>query len=154
MKQRLPAEERKRQLLDIMQCVFVQANMQRDFSATQIAQRAGVSGVFFYRLVGAEYQALKCQLPGPRQAPDTEVQTLRKEVARLREALQEAQAQLRQQSAEDYHEAIRLLEQLERENLALRGEVQLLQQRLMEGGHVYVLPTHRAKRARSTEKDS
>lgn len=153
MTQRLSTQERKHQLLDLLHTVFAEAQTQRDFAAAQLARQAGISGVLFYRLVGPEYQALKCQLPGLRQAPETELSTLRKEVVQLREALQEVHTQLRQQSAEDYHEALRLIEQLEQENLALRGEVQLLQQRLMEGGHVYVLPSHQVNRRGTTQKD-
>lgn len=153
MTQRLSAQERKHQLLDLLHSVFAEAQTQRDFTAAQLARQAGISGVLFYRLVGHEYQALKCQLPGSRQAPETELSILRKEVVQLREELQEARTQVRQQAASDYHEAIRLIEQLERENLALRGEVQLLQQRLMEGGHIYVLPTPRVARGGTTQKD-
>ena len=153
MTQRLSAQERKHQLLTLLHSVFTEAQTQQDFTAAQLARQAGISGVLFYRLVGPEYQALKCQLPGLRQTSETELSTLRKEVVQLREALQEVRAQLRRQSAEDYHEAICLIEQLERENLALRGEVQLLQQRLVEGGHVYILPTNRATRGGTTQKD-
>jgi len=134
--------ERRRQLIDIMHGLHQQSQSQADFTAAKIAESAGISTVWFYKLVRPEFQALRSQLSGPRLSRDEELSRLRCEVADLRQKLQEVQHKLRTTAVEDLDEAILLIERYEKENIQLRQQVALLQKRLGEGGHVIIQPSH------------
>jgi len=140
MSQRMSATERRSQLLTIMQEMHRKAESQTDFTAEKIAQAAGISTVILYRLVRAEFQTLRSELPGSRRPTDEMMRTLRIENAELRRQLRETREKLRTTAVEELDEAIRLIERLEEENLQLRGEIKLLCKRLQEGGHVFVHP--------------
>lgn len=134
----MKVEERRTQLLEIMHNLHREAQSQADFTAQKIASSAGVSTVWLYKLVRPEFQALRAQLPGPRLSRDEELSRLRRELADLRQKLQEAQHKLRTTAVEDLDEAILLLERYEKENNHLRQQVALLERRLEEGGRVIV----------------
>jgi hypothetical protein len=138
----MKADERRAQLLEIMCDLHRKAQSQVDFTAPKIANSAGISTVWFYKLVRPEFQALRAQLSGPRLLRDEELSRLRCEVADLRQKLQEAQHKLRTTAVEDLDEAILLIERYEKENIQLRQQVALLQKRLGEGGHVVIQPSH------------
>lgn len=141
MTQRMPREARRTLVLTRMQDLAAAATTQRDFAAARVAQAAGISVVFLYRLVGPEYKALRAQLPGPRKTAEEELQALREANAALRHQLQELRQQGRSQGIMVLKEAIILQERLEEENLALRGRIRVLLRRLEEtGGYVTYLP--------------
>lgn len=138
MRQRMSATERRSQLLTIMHDLHQQAESQADFTPKKIAELAGISKVMFYRLVCSEFQALRAQLPGPRRPYDEVLRNLRLENADLRRQLREAKAKLRTTAVEELDKAMQIMEALEKENLQLRNQVELLNRRLREGGHVIV----------------
>ncbi len=137
----MKADERRTQLLEIMHALHQKAQSQADFRAPQIAESAGISTVWFYKLVLPEFQALRAQLPGPRLTRDEELSQLRREVADLRQKLQEAEHKLRSTAVAELDEAVLLLERYEKENNHLRQLVALLQKRLQEGGQIIVQPS-------------
>lgn len=138
MKQRLHAEERREHLLSVMQEVYQQTKQQSEFTAAKVAEQAGVSSVFLYRLVGTEFKALRSQLPGPRHPRDEEIKGLRQKIAELEKQLREAQDRLRTTAISELGESIFQLEQYEQENLQLREEISLLRERIEQGGQVIV----------------
>lgn len=138
MQQRMSATERRSQLLTIMHDLHQQAESQADFTPKKIAELAGISKVMFYRLVCSEFQTLRAQLPGPRRPYDEVLRNLRLENADLRQQLREARAKLRATAVEELDKAMRIMEDLEKENLQLRNQVELLNKRLREGGRVIV----------------
>ena len=138
MKQRLSAEERREQLLQMIQELHQQAKSQTDFTAEKVAELAGISTVLLYRYVGSEFKSLRNQLPGSHRSADEALRQLRHENDDLRRQLREAQEKLRTTAVEELDEAILLIERLEEENLQLRGENKLLRKRLEEGGRVIV----------------
>ncbi len=138
MQQRMNATERRNQLLTIMHDLHQQAESQADFTPKKISEMAGISKVMFYRLVCSEFQALRAQLPGPRRSYDEVLRNLRLENTNLRRQLREARAKLRTTAVEELDKAMRTMEDLEKENLQLRNQVELLNKRLREGGHVIV----------------
>jgi septal ring factor EnvC (AmiA/AmiB activator) len=126
--------ERRSQLIEIMHDLHQKAQIQADFTAAKITESAGISAVWFYKLVRPEFQALRSQLPGPRLSRDEELSQSRREVAELSQKLEEAQHKLRTTAVEDLDEAILLLERYEKEIIQLRQQVALLKKRLDEGG--------------------
>jgi hypothetical protein len=138
MKERMSAEERREQLLQIMQRLRQQAANQAEFTAEKVADTAEISTVLLYRYVGAEFKALRNQLPGSHRSADETLRELRHENDDLRQQLRDAQEKLRTTAVEELDEAILLIERLEEENLQLRGENRLLRKRLEEGGRVIV----------------
>ena len=144
MKERMSAEERREQLLQIMQRLHQQAANQAEFTAEKVADIAGISTVLLYRYVGSEFKALRNQLPGSHRSTDEAMRQLRHENDDLRLQLRDAQEKLRTTAVEELDEAILIIERLEEENLQLRGENRLLRKRLDEGGRVMVqLPSNR-----------
>ncbi|HZU70498.1 MAG TPA: hypothetical protein VFA09_24715 [Ktedonobacteraceae bacterium] len=146
----MKATDRRTQLLEIMNELHQKAQSQRDFTPAKIAEAAGISTVRFYKLVRPEFQELRSQLPGPRLSRDEELFQLRREVADLRQQLKKALLQVRTSAIEDLDEAIRLIEQYEKENIQLRQQIGLLQKRLEEGGQVIVQPSHGSARPHLT----
>lgn len=143
MQQRMSAAERRSQLLTIMHDLHERAGSQADFTPKKIAELAGISKVMFYRLVCSEFQTLRAQLPGPRRPYDEVLRNLRLENADLRRQLREARAKLRATAVEELDKAMRIMEDLEKENLQLRNQVELLNKRLREGGNViFHIPPH------------
>jgi len=144
MKQRLSAQERREQLLQIMQSLHQQAENQAEFTAEKVADEARISTVLLYRYVGPEFKALRDHLPGSHRPKDKVIRTLWHENTELHRQLREAQEKLRTTAVEELDEAILLIERLEEENLQLRAENKLLRKRLEEGGRVFVpLPSSR-----------
>lgn len=139
----MKADERRAQLLEIMCDLHRKAQSQMDFTAPKIANSAGISTVWFYKLVHPEFQALRAQLPGPRLSRDEELSRSRCEVAELRQKLQDTQHKLRTTAVEDLDEAILLLERYEKENNQLRQQNALLKKRLNDegGGQIIVQPS-------------
>jgi predicted nuclease with TOPRIM domain len=145
MPQRMKAEERREQLLALMTHLHQQAHTQADFTAELVARTAQISTVLLYRHAGAEFQALRAQLPGIHRVRDEVMHELRQENAELRQQLQAAQEQLRATALSELDEAIRMIELLEEENLHLRGEVKRLRKQLEEKTHVVVhVPANRS----------
>jgi FtsZ-binding cell division protein ZapB len=138
MKERMTAEQRREQLLKVMQGLHHQAENQAEFTAEKVADTAGISTVLLYRYVGAEFKALRNQLPGSHRSADETLRELRRENDDLRLQLRDAQEKLRTTAVEELDEAVLLIERLEEENLQLRGENRLLRKRLEEGGRVIV----------------
>ena|SRR5438132_69739 len=130
--------ERRSQLISIMQDLHQKAKSQADFTAARVAETAGVSTVWLYKLVRPEFQALRSQLTGPRFSRDEELFQLRQQVTHLRLQLKKAQLELRTTTVEDLDEAILLIERYEKETIHLRQQVALLQKRLEEGGQVII----------------
>src|SRR2546421_9350664 len=96
MKQaRKTAEEGKEDLISVMREVHAQMTGQSEFTAQRVADAAGVSTVWLYKLAGEEFRALRAQLPGSRKTREEEVAALRQENAQLRTQLEEAQEQTR-----------------------------------------------------------
>ncbi len=143
MPQRMKAEERRGQLLVLMTNMHQKAETQGDFTAEAVAKAAGISSVLLYRYAGAEFQALRAQLPGVHRVRDEVMSELRHENAELRQQLQEAQEKLRATALSELDEAIRMIEMLEEENLHLREEIKRLLKQLEERTRVIVhVPTN------------
>ncbi len=139
------AGERREQLLALMTHLHQQAETQADFTAEAVAKAAGVSTVLLYRYAGAEFQALRAQLPGIHRVRDEVMSELRRENAELHQQLQEAQTKLRATALSELDEAIRMIELLEEENLHLRGEVKRLRKQLEKRTRVVVhVPANRS----------
>jgi len=138
MKERMSAEERREQLLQMMKELHQQVESQVNFTAEKVAEIAGISTVLLYRYVGSEFKALRNQLPGSHRSADEALRELRHENDDLRRQLRGAQEKLRTTAVEELDEAILLIERMEEENLQLRGENKLLRKRLEEGGRVIV----------------
>ena len=134
----MKAEERRKQLLALMTHLHQQAQTQTDFTAEMVARAAGISTVLLYRYAGAEFQALRTQLPGIHRVRDEVMHELRHENAELRQQLQTAQEKLRATVLSELDEAIRMIELLEEENLHLRGEVKRQRKQLEEKTRVVV----------------
>jgi hypothetical protein len=151
MPQRMKAEERREQLLALMADLHRKAETQGDFTAEVVANAAGISTVLLYRYAGAEFQALRAQLPGVHRVRDEVMSALRQENAELRRQLQDAQEKLRATALSELDEAIHMIEQLEEENLHLRGEVKRLRKQLEEKTRVVVhVPATRSHTSRLT----
>ena len=88
--QRRTAEEGREHLLSVMREVHAQVAGQSEFTAQRVADAAGVSTVWLYKLAGEEFRALRAQLPGSRKTRDEEVAALRQENVRLHMQLEEA----------------------------------------------------------------
>jgi len=132
--QRRTAEEGKEHLLSVMREVHAQVAGQSEFTAQRVADAAGVSTVWLYKLAGEEFRTLRAQLPGSRKTRDEEMAVLRQENAQLRTQLEEAQEQARLASSTALKKAFALLEQWEQENLELRGHIRVLTRRLEQAG--------------------
>ena len=132
--QRRTAEEGKEYLLSVMREIHAQVASQREFTARRVADAAGISTVWLYKIAGEEFRALREQLPGSRKTRDEEVAALRQENAELRAQLKEAQEQARLASSTALKKAFVLLEQWEQENLELRGHIRVLTLRLEQAG--------------------
>src|SRR5229473_4187142 len=128
------AEEGKEHLLSVMREIHAQVASQSEFTAQRVADAAGISTVWLYKLAGEEFRALRAQLPGSRKTRDEEVAALRQENAHLRMQLEEAQEQARLASSTALKQAWALLEQWEQENLELRGHIRVLTRRLEQAG--------------------
>lgn len=140
MKERMPSDKRREQLLQVMGAMFEKARTQADFTAQKIADEAGVSAVLFYRLVGERFKELRSQLEGPRRPVGTAIGKLKGQVKELRQQVRELKARLKAAALAEIAEAIRLIEGLDEENRMLRSEVRMLRRRLAEGGVVIIPP--------------
>lgn len=145
---RLTKEARTEQLLTILNEVYAEAKTQADFTGQTIAQRAGVSDTIVYRLIGDDIGKLRKNLPGSAQKREAVVGELRTENRGLRQQLREEQAGQREVAKADIDAALLLIERLDEENRALRGENALMRKRLREGAGVVVMPPQQGNRAR------
>jgi regulator of replication initiation timing len=140
MKERMPSDKRREQLLQVMGALFEKARTQADFTAQKIAGEADISAVLFYRLVGERFKELRSQLDGPRRPKETVIGKLKGQVKELRAQVRELKARLKAAALGEIAEAIRLIEGLDEENRMLRSEVRMLRRRLAEGGVVIIPP--------------
>ena len=141
---RMKADERRNELIRIMHEEHAGAKNQKEFTAAKVAEKAGVSVVWFYRKVGPEFQELRAQLDGPRRPKGTVINKLKGQVASLKKEVRELKARLKSAVLEQIAEAVRMLEMLDAENRMLRGEVKMLRQRLNETEIIVVPSTHAA----------
>ena len=129
---RLPAAERRAEVIRIMESMEVSARDQSDFTAAKVAAAAGISKTRVYELVYPEFSAIRAALPGPGM-PDPMV-------VHLRRGLREARLEMaRLRDLEQIHKTcatrdeIRIVvetnERLEEENRSLRAQIQLLRTR-------------------------
>src|SRR2546430_15579994 len=81
--QRRTAEEGKEHLLEVMREIHAQVASQSEFTAQRVADAAGISTVWLYKIVGEEFRALRAQLPGSRKTRDEEVAALRQGKAQI-----------------------------------------------------------------------
>jgi hypothetical protein len=132
--QRRTAEEGKEHLLEVMREIHAHVASQSEFTAQRVADAAGISTVWLYKIAGEEFRALRAQLRGSRKTRDEEVAALRQENAHLRTQLEDAQEQARLASSTALKKAFVLLEQWEQENLELRGHIRVLTRRLEQAG--------------------
>ena len=137
---RMSKEERRVQLIETMKDLHKQAQCQADFTAERIAQSAGISTVWLYKLARSEFQILRSQLSGPRLLRDEELTQLRHENAELKKKLQDVETKLHTTAVKELDEAIVELERYEKDNIQLRQQVTLLHKRLEEGGHIIIQP--------------
>ena len=133
-RQRRSAEEGKEHLLSVMREIHAQVASQSEFTAQRVADAAGISTVWLYKIAGEEFRALRAQLPGSRKTRDEEMAALRQENAQLRAQLEEALERARLASSTALKKAFALLEQWEQENLELRGHIRVLTRRLEQAG--------------------
>jgi regulator of replication initiation timing len=138
MKERMKRKDRRAQLLKLMRAKRKGASNQAEFRAEEIAKQAGITTVLFYRLVGVEFKKMRAKLPGPRRSYDSLVTELRSTIKSLLKENKELKVKQKRHAIEDLTGAIHLIEELERENLSLSGENEVLRERLEKGGHVMV----------------
>jgi Na+/phosphate symporter len=141
MTQRMSSSERRRSVLKIMREMHKTAKNQDDFTPKKVAQKAGISVVWLYHLVGKEFRKLRAQLEGPRRPKETVISRLKAQVRALRKEVRALKAKLKAAALEEIAEAIRMIELLDAENRMLRDEVKMLRQRLAESETILV-PTY------------
>lgn len=131
MSERLGKAERKDRLTSLLRDRHARAKDQKDFTAASLASEAGVSPVWFYKLVGDRFIELRATLPGPIISGETLVAKLRKEVRRLRSRVRELKAKYEASIKEKLAGAISHIELLETENRMLRERVAYLEKCLI-----------------------
>lgn len=129
MRERLPKEERRDQLLNLLILRYADAQSQSEFTAASLACEAGVSTVWFYYLVGGQFKKLRSRLPGRIPPSETLVARLKMEVAELSAKLKSLKAQYETSMKEKLGEAIRHIELLDNENRMLRERLAVLEKR-------------------------
>jgi hypothetical protein len=134
----MKSAERREQLLRIMNELFLTARVQADFTASVIAEKANVSMVLVYRLIGTEFKELRGRLAGPRRSPSTLDAALRREIAGLRKQLGILKAQHETDIREAVAGAIRVIEEVEEENRRLQNRCEQLERRLNENELVVI----------------
>lgn len=128
----MKSDERREAALKIMREFHAGVARQEDFTARIVAQKAGISVVWLYRLVGQEFCELRSQLEGPRHPKETVINRLKKQISALRKEVLQLKAKLKHAAADQISQAIRLIELLDSENRMLRSEVKMLRERLAE----------------------
>jgi hypothetical protein len=125
-------DDRRDQLMVIMQAKFSCAATRDDFTPEVIVGEADVSVVWFYKLVGREFIRLRDKLPG---GPTREgvVAKLRREIKELRRKVKELKEGYQVSMHRKLNEAIRHIEFLDAENRMLREELALLSERVTKG---------------------
>ncbi len=146
---RLTKEGRKEQLLAVMREVYRKAKSQMDFTGEIIARGAGVSDTIVYRYIGEDIKDLRPSLPGPAQKRDVVVGKLRGKIKELRQQLREKRAVQLEEARAELQVAELMIDRLDEDNRALRGENALLKKRVREGAGVMVIPPQRRDVARS-----
>lgn len=130
--------ERRAQLLKIMKDLYSPSLTQADFTVDKIAEKAEISSVIVYRLIGPEFKEMRGQLPGPRRSPSSVNAELRRELESARKEIRKIKAE-RKSDIEDAIAGINeVVEELDEENRRLRSRCDLLEQRLQEKGFVVV----------------
>ena len=127
------SNERKAQLLTIMQAHRERATCMSEFSRTAVAQEAGVTPQYLSMLIGPEFHAAAQGLPGVRRTAETTLRQAMEDNKRLRRELEHVRQQLNDLTRQSIDEALRLIDQLDEDNRLLRGRVRVLEQR--EGRH-------------------
>lgn len=140
MTERMCKEDRRDHLSRIMLARYAEARSQADFTAASLAFEAGVSAVWFYTLVGKQFRKLRAQLTGPILPDETLIAKLRKEIAELHLQLKKLKEKYEVRIKERLAEAIRHIEQLDKENRMLRETVKVLENRLSEHKLVIFAP--------------
>ena len=130
MNERMSKEDRKDQLSHIMLSRHAKAQSQADFTAASLAAESGISTVWFYALGGKQFRRLRAKLPGPIPTDETLIAKLRKEVAQLHAQFKELKEKYEISIKEKLAQAIRHIEQLDKENRMLRETVTALQKSL------------------------
>jgi len=137
MKARMRKEERREQLLRIMRELLASATSRADFTPAKVAEAADVSIVIVYRYVGAEFIAMRSQLPDPGQPTELK---LRRENAELRRQLKELKERYKADVRRDFDEAIKHIEELSEENHLLLARVEDLERKVKKGAVVVEVP--------------
>lgn len=138
MTQRMSSAERRRSVLRTMREMHKSAKNQDEFTAKKIAQKEGISVVWFYHLARKEFRKLKAQLDGPLRPKKTVISRLKAQVRALKQEVRELKAKLKAAALEEIAEAIRMIESLDAENRMLRAEIKMLRQRIAESEVVFV----------------
>lgn len=138
VRKRQTSKARREHILQVMDVMYKEACSQADFTAAQVARKAEVSTVWFYHLVGSEFQELRSQLEGSRRPAETVIRTLKKQIVELRGQVRDLKIKLKTAVLEEIAEAIRMIERLDEENRSLHSEVLMLRRRLAEKGLVIV----------------
>lgn len=125
---RLPSEERKRRILEVMAGMASRARHRGDFTAAKVALACGVSSTLLYRLASAEFQAYRAGLPG---APtDLALTALRTRLHELTTELERSRGveveHARCPSRADVAQVLDRNEELEEENRSLRVQLEHL----------------------------
>jgi|SRR5437588_2013778 len=133
------ATERREILLRIMDEVYAKAKSQAEFTAAIIAEKAEVTTVYVYRLIGPKFKELRAELNGPRRSPNTEINKLRRENKKLRREVRDLKAERRTTVIDDLSEAMNIMECQDEENRMLRARIKMLEERLKEK-EIIVIP--------------
>jgi hypothetical protein len=152
MTERMGREDRKDYLSHIMLTKYAEARSQADFTAASIACVAGVSAVWFYKLVGKQFKKLRAQLPGPIVVDETLISKLRKEIAELHTQIIKLKEKYELNIKERLAEAIKHIELLDKENRMLRETVRVLEKRLSDEKLVIFSPTANSTTVPSNEQ--
>jgi regulator of replication initiation timing len=132
MGQRMTTDKRSVILRGIMHEIFSDVTRQEEFTAKKIAERAGISVVWFYHICGEEFRELRSKLEGNRKPNETVIHKLKVQIKALRKEVRELRVKLKAAAIEEISEAIRIIESLDAENRMLRAEVKMLRQRIAE----------------------
>lgn len=135
MSERMTRAARRDQLLRVMSSLHKQAKCREDFTAERIAEAAGgISTVWFYKLVGAEFKELCSQLEGSPPSSESTDHKHRREVLELRRKLRKLEARFKAEITGDLSGAIRHIEAQDEQIRTLESLVKVLLGRLRDRG--------------------
>lgn len=139
MGERMSREDRRDQLINIMQSKYQDAKTTADFKAEDIASAAKISVVWVYKLVGTEYANLREGIPGSSPKKN-QVSELKRKNRELLRQINEMNERRRESFGAMLEEAISQIELLDSENRMLREDNHKLRTRLTQSSLIFNAP--------------